>query len=78
MGTLTAEQGPWRISYGGGRLADIYHLEVGNAIECIQVAEYDWERGEVTEELTGEHLADALARWIEDYGPDYLRELPYL
>jgi hypothetical protein len=72
---MTATEGPWTISYGGGRLADIYHAESETAQDAIQVAEYDWQKGEVTEEIEAHHLHDALVRWIEDYSGDYLRNL---
>ena len=70
---MIATYGPWTISYGGGRLADIFHAESETAQDAIQVAQYDWEAGEVVEELTQDHLHDALVRWADDYGPEYVR-----
>lgn len=75
--TMRATHGPWTITYSGGRTADIYHAEYDRPVDAIQVVQYDWEAGEVEEELTQDHLEDALVRWAEDYGPDYQRNLRY-
>ena len=71
----TAEHGPWTIKWSGGRLADVYHAESPTAQDCVQVCEYDWQKGEVAEELRPDQLHDVLVRWAEDYGRDHAANL---
>jgi hypothetical protein len=47
----------------GTRLGDIYQIGIPGAIECVQVAQYDWVRGKV---ITGTANPEAALReWVE-------------
>lgn len=69
--------GPWFALWSGGRLADIYHLEAPDAIECLQVVDYDWAKGEVImpEGDVKAHIKARVAEWAREYGPTYIREV---
>jgi hypothetical protein len=76
---ITVEVSPWRAVWGGGRLADVEHIEYpGRAVACFQVGEYDWKVGKLTRAPDAGALRLRLAEWVAEDGDTYLRELPYL
>lgn len=75
---LEARHGPWRAVWNGGRLADIHHDEGNGALDCMQVGNYDWQRGQLSQPPTPESLRQRLQQWAEESGDDYTRNaLPY-
>lgn len=67
MSTKTASRGNWRIEWSGGRLAEICW---GNdAVDCIQVVDYDWQTGKAGP--LRQPLGLQLARWIREHGAEY-------
>ncbi len=70
--------GPWRGVWNGGRLMDVYHDESETPMDAIQVGDYDWQHGRLTQHPNQESLQRALQEWANEYGNDYTRnELPY-
>lgn len=79
MSGLTVEVGVWRLTWRGGRLGDVSHLEYPNhALAAVQVGAWDPERDTLEAEPDAGALRKRLAEWIADDGAAYLRELPYL
>lgn len=76
-GPIIMEIGVWRFVWGGGRLADVYHLESYTALDCIQVGNYDFSTDKHTHAGT-RSLEAAAKRWVKDDSDVFLRELPYL
>lgn len=77
-GPLVVTRGPWKFVWSGGRLADVFHLEVDHAIDCVQVGHYDWKTGTSTAEFNQVALGMAADEWVQECSDDYRRELPYL
>jgi hypothetical protein len=75
---ITVEQFPWSAQWSGGRLMDIRHAEGTSALDCVQVGDYDWQKGQLAEEITEAKLRERLAEWVEEQGGTFERELPYL
>lgn len=73
---ISTEHNGYRITayYCGGRTADVYIA--GKCVDCVQVCDYDWERGEIVEGSLD--VGGALKKWAEESGDDFIRELPYL
>ncbi|MEA2442514.1 MAG: hypothetical protein QOH76_3938 [Thermoleophilaceae bacterium] len=63
----------WRFTWAGERLADVWRD--GESIACIQVGEYDLERGASLEPFTDAPLRAAAKDWVRDYGADYMRSI---
>lgn len=59
-----------RLVWCGGRVADVVMPTRGDpvphAVECLQVGEYDWERGELVAAPTPLALRCRLRDWIRD------------
>lgn len=73
----TVTRGPWVFKWeAGSRLADVYHVSKPDALDCVQVGDYNWERGFSTGTVAD--LRHAASEWVKESGPDYTRELPYL
>jgi hypothetical protein len=73
---LEAHHGAWTARWSGGRLAEVFHAEYpGQAVECFQVAGYDW----VTDTTTGGEadLVMGLREWVRDYGATTQANLRY-
>jgi hypothetical protein len=71
-GELRARCGAWTAVWSGGRLADVHHDECDGAIDCFQVAGYDWQSDRSTG--TQADLDAGLRAWAEADGETYYRE----
>ena len=76
MPSKTITRGPWRFKWEGGRLADVYYSGKPDSLDCIQVGDYDWEKGEAQGTIAD--LKTAADEWIKESSADYLAELRYL
>ena len=72
---ITVKNGAYSLTYDGGRLADI--MLDGEAVDAIQVADYDWEKGSVTSEPTKADVQKALDEWVSESAADYERANPH-
>lgn len=82
MSVVTAEIGPWRFVWHGGRTADIYHLEASSSLDCMQVCAFE-SNGPFAEPTLGEPFTVATlearaVRWVADHEAEYIEHhLPY-
>lgn len=74
---LSATYGAWTARFAGGRLAEVFHeSEPERAVDCFEVAGWEWEKGgpfgagseHRSGEVTAEQLAGELAQWAQGYG----------
>jgi hypothetical protein len=77
---ITVEVSPWTLTWKGGRLGDIGHVEYpGKAIHCIQVGHWDHQLDRLSREPDAGALQLVLGEWISEHGAEYARNvLPYL
>lgn len=80
---IVVRQGPWRAVWEGGRLADVFHASKPDALDCVQVGEYDFSLNHDALEASRagigrQDVRAALREWVTESGADFERELPYL
>jgi hypothetical protein len=69
MKTHTIRIGNWVMTWQGGRLADVAHVtNLSEAVDCFEVAGWNWETGK--SEGTVENFHGAALCWVEDAGAD--------
>lgn len=78
MNTHTIKIGNWVMTWQGGRLADVCHVtNLTRAVDCFEVAGWNWETGK--NEGTIENFHGAALCWVEDTGADvYENEIEVL
>jgi hypothetical protein len=78
MSQITVSINQWSLTWSGGRLADVRHAESDTALDCVQVGAYDWQHGQLVDQVSEDTLLSTLSEWIAESGDDFARELPYL
>lgn len=71
---VIVEHGPWRAEWGGGRLADVFHIEYESALAVFEVDGWDWSSSSTT--ATRADVERGLRDWIAEDAADMLRNLP--
>lgn len=71
--TVTVEVTPWRLTWRGGRLGDIEHIEYpGRVVECIGVGSWDWATNTQRRPLDAGALQLELGEWASEHGQETL------
>lgn len=82
--SITVRNGSWKAVWEGGRLADIFHGSSAQALDCVEVGEYDFALNrdaleESRADLGRDDVQAALDEWVSESGDDYAENmLPYL
>lgn len=75
---IVVDVAPWRMTYRGGRLADVHHVEFSTPVATVEVGDFDWSASAQRRELTRDDVERELVEWIATDSADVLRELPYM
>lgn len=73
MTLITVEVTPWTLTWKGGRLGDVQHLEYpGQAVDSIQVGAWDHAYDRLVRTPDAGALQLVLGEWIADHGQEYM------
>jgi hypothetical protein len=75
--SVVYDEGPWRIEWRGGRLAEVYHLESDAALDAFEVGDFDWSAGPFSNGQRAPHtletLEPAAREWLREHADETTR-----